>query len=165
MRYAQPALFAFQYALAELWGSWGVRPSVVAGHSAGEYVAAVVAGVMTPRRRPAAGRRARPADAVAPGDGEMVAVFLDEHASRRRCPRAADVGIAAVNGPTTTVISGRRDAVEAVLAELALDADDFRRLDVSVAAHSPLVEPILDEFEHAVAAVQLRRPQSASCRA
>ncbi|MCU1502351.1 MAG: hypothetical protein JWM12_1705, partial [Ilumatobacteraceae bacterium] len=160
MRYAQPALFSLQYALAELWQSWGVRASVVAGHSAGEYVAAVVAGVLDLadglRIISARGRLMH----SLPAGGEMVAIFATEAdvaAAVERC--GGPVGIAAVNGPTTTVISGRSDAVAAVLADLALDDDDFRRLPISVAAHSPLVDPILDEFEAVVASVRLGRPQ------
>jgi acyl transferase domain-containing protein/trans-aconitate methyltransferase len=160
MRYAQPALFAFQYALAELWRSWGVQPSIVAGHSAGEYAAAVIAQTLTLEdglRVVAA--RGRLMSTLAT-DGEMVAAFLDEErVAEAVARRASDVGIAAVNGPTTTVISGTREGVDAVLADLALDVDDYRRLDVSVAAHSPLVEPILDDFERAVQTVQLARPQ------
>lgn len=160
MDYAQPALFALQYALAELWQSWGVRPSLVAGHSAGEYVAAVVAGVLSLedglRLIAARGRLMQ----SLPADGEMVAIFADEaRVARSLAPYAEAVGIAAVNGPATTVISGRRDAVQAVLADLQLDPDDYRRLDVSVAAHSPLIEPILAEFERIVAGVKLAPPQ------
>jgi SAM-dependent methyltransferase len=94
-----------------------------------------------------------------PTDGEMVAVFAEEEVvARAVAPFAATVAIAAVNGPTTTVISGERDAVRAVLADLRLEEDDYRHLDVSVAAHSPLVEPILDEFERVVAGITLTSP-------
>ncbi|MEO8693821.1 MAG: beta-ketoacyl synthase N-terminal-like domain-containing protein [Acidimicrobiales bacterium] len=159
MVYAQPALFALQYALAELWQSWGVRPSLVAGHSAGEYVAAVVAGVMDLadglRLITARGRLLQTLN----GDGEMAALFVDEpRVALAVAPYSADVGIAAVNGPTTTVISGRAEAVRAVVADLALDDGEWRPLDISVAAHSPLVEPILDAFEGAVRGVSFGRP-------
>ena len=90
----------------------------------------------------------------------MVAVFLDEQrVTAALGAGGGEVSVAAVNGPETTVISGRRVAVQAVLDALALDPHDFRRLDVSVAAHSPLVEPILDEFERAVAGVTLSPPR------
>jgi malonyl CoA-acyl carrier protein transacylase/SAM-dependent methyltransferase len=95
-----------------------------------------------------------------PADGEMVALFTDEATVAGAVEsRSDDVGIAAVNGPFTTVISGRRGAVQEVIDELALDDDDLRRLDVSVAAHSPLVEPILDDFAATVAGVELSAPQ------
>ncbi|MGZ4767689.1 MAG: type I polyketide synthase [Ilumatobacteraceae bacterium] len=160
MALAQPALFSLQYALAELWASWGIRPSIVAGHSAGEFVAAAVAGVFSLddglRLIAARGRLM----ASLPDEGEMAALFVGEQTvAAAVAPRSADVGIAAVNGPQTTVISGRRDAVAAVIAELGLDADEVRRLDVSVAAHSPLIEPIVPAFAGAVATVAaLHRP-------
>ena len=97
-----------------------------------------------------------------PADGAMVAIFLPEDevaAVTSRWPD--DVAVAAVNGPATTVISGRRHAVAAVIAALELDPADHRRLDISVAAHSPLVEPILDEFEAAARAIDLRSPRLA----
>jgi acyl transferase domain-containing protein/SAM-dependent methyltransferase len=160
MTYAQPALFCIQYALAELWRSWGVHPAVVAGHSAGEYAAAVVAGVLSLEDGLSViSARGRLMDSLT-ADGEMVAIFAEESkVAEAVAPRAHAVGIAAVNGPTTTVISGERTAVRAVLDDLRLDDDDYRRLDISVAAHSPLVEPILDEFEQAVARIALARPQ------
>jgi acyl transferase domain-containing protein/SAM-dependent methyltransferase len=158
--YVQPALFALQYALAELWQSWGLRPAAVAGHSAGEYVAAVVAGVLSLedglRLIAARGRLLQ----SLPADGAMIAIFADEGTVAAAIePYAAYVGIAAINGPATTVISGRQDAVQAVVDALALEADDYRRLAVGVAAHSPLVEPILTPFAQIVATVPLRAPQ------
>ena len=138
--------------LTELWGSWGVRPSIVAGHSAGEYAAAVVAGTLTLedglRVVAARGRLMH----SLPADGEMVAVFLDE-ATRRRRRRQSRLRGRHRRGQRPDDDGDLRDVgtrVEAVLAELELDTDDYRRLDVSVAAHSPLVEPILDEFERSV---------------
>lgn len=159
MAYAQPALFSLQYALAELWASWGVRPTIVAGHSAGEYVAAVIAGVLSLadalRVIAARGRLMQ----SLPADGEMAALFVDEATvARAVAAHGAEVGIAAVNGPFTTVISGRRDAVAAVIEELGLDEEDVRLLAVPVAAHSPLVEPILDAFAEVVDGVALVRP-------
>lgn len=170
MARAQPALFSLQYALSELWRSWGIRPSLVAGHSAGEYVAAVVAGVLSLedglRVITVRGRLMQ----SLPSDGLMAALFVEEDtvadaiAQRNGSldaetgNRRDDVGIAAVNGPFTTVVSGRSDAVHAVIAALELDDDDVRLLPVSIAAHSPVVDPILDEFAQVVSAVSLRRP-------
>jgi acyl transferase domain-containing protein/SAM-dependent methyltransferase len=160
MAYAQPALFALQYALAELWRSWGARPTTVAGHSAGEYAAAVQAGVLDLedgiRLICARGKLLSSID----DDGEMVAVFADEvTVAAAVAGHEDDVAIAAVNGPATTVISGRRAAVRAVLSDLHIDDDDWRVLDVSVGAHSPLVDPILDEFEAVVSTIPWRRPE------
>jgi acyl transferase domain-containing protein/SAM-dependent methyltransferase len=160
MAYAQPALFSLQWALAELWQSWGVTPSAVAGHSAGEYAAAAVAGVISVedglRVVTARGRLME----TLPAGGEMVALFVDEATvAGAIAPYGESVGIAAVNGPTTTVVSGRSEAVGAVVRDLGLDEGEYRHLEISVAAHSPLVEPILDEFEAAVAGVVLARPR------
>jgi len=155
---AQPALFALQFALTELWASWGVHPTVVAGHSAGEYVAAVVAGVMSLEDGlDIICARGRLMASLQPG--EMVAVFAGEDVVAPAVARhAAGVSIASVNGPGSTVVSGTSEAVAAVIAELELDDDEIRRLPIDAAAHSPLLDPVLDEFSEVVAAVELTAP-------
>ena len=162
MTTAQPALFALQYALAELWSSFGVRPTVVAGHSAGEYVAAVVAGALDlADGLTLVAERGRLMDAL-PETGAMAVIFDDEDTvSAAVAAYPTDIGIAAVNGPTATVVSGRPHAIEAVVRELGLDDDEWRRLDIPVAAHSPLVEPMLDEFGSTAAAITTRVPEIA----
>jgi malonyl CoA-acyl carrier protein transacylase/SAM-dependent methyltransferase len=162
MVYAQPALFALQYALAEQWQAWGVHPTLVAGHSAGEYAAAVVAGVLDLadglRLIAARGRLMQSLT----GKGTMAALFVDEQqVAAAVAPRAAHVGIAAVNAPATTVVSGHAEAVAAVVAALGLDASEHRVLDVTVPAHSPLVDPILDDFEAVVRTIPLHLPRVA----
>jgi acyl transferase domain-containing protein len=158
--WTQPALFALEYALASVWRSWGVEPAAVIGHSIGEYVAACVAGVMpldgALRIVAARGRLMQ----SLPRDGSMVAVMADEARAREFvAARSADVSIAAVNGPASVVISGRTAAVEAVVAELTAAGIKSKPLNVSHAFHSPLMEPILDQFEAAVAGVALSAPR------
>ncbi len=162
MDYAQPALFAVEYALATLWQSWGVRPSVVTGHSVGEYVAAVVAGRDQPRRRPGVGRGPRPADGLAAArrrDGDGVRHRGTRH--QRASPRhGGRVSIAAINGPESIALSGTGGALQVVLDELRGEGVKVRPLAIPVAAHSPQVDPILDEFERAAATVRYSAPRA-----
>ncbi len=104
-RYTQPALFALEYALAELWRSWGIEPAIVLGHSVGEYVAACVAGVFSAGGGAALiAARGRLMQAL-PAGGGMAAIFADAEPRWRplRSPAARRWSIAAVNGPEQTV--------------------------------------------------------------
>ena len=155
MAYAQPALFAVEFALAELWQSWGVRPTAVLGHSAGEYVAAVVAGVMSLddgiKLIAARGRLM----ASLPPDGEMATVFATEEQVRIViAPHAFGVSIAAINGPQSIALSGTGGSLRPVLDELRAQGVEVRPLAIPVAAHSPQVDSILDAFEQVAATVR-----------
>jgi natural product biosynthesis luciferase-like monooxygenase protein/amino acid adenylation domain-containing protein len=156
--YTQPALFSLGYALAELWRSWGVLPAWVMGHSLGEYVAACVAGALDLEDGlRLVTERARLMQAL-PADGAMAAIFAGEQvvaeaiAGRERdnAGRERDISIAAVNGPANTVIAGRAAALDDILAELRQRNIDARRLTVSHAFHSPLMDPMLDAFAEEV---------------
>ena len=157
--YTQPALFALEYALSELWRSWGIEPAAVMGHSVGEYVAACVAGVFSLEdglRLIAA--RARLMQAL-PAGGRMAAVFLEqEKLELAITPYRDRVSVAAVNGPAHIVISGDGDAIETILANLDRDGIQAQELTVSHAFHSARIEPMLDEFERVVAQVRLNAP-------
>src|SRR5439155_8092533 len=109
-RYTQPALFALEYALAELWRSWGIEPGAVMGHSVGEYVAACVAGVFSLEDAlKLVAARARLMQRL-PQDGAMVAVFTDEErVTQAVIQHIEQVSIAAINGPDNIVISGARE--------------------------------------------------------
>ncbi|BBA33062.1 SA1_PKSA [Methylocaldum marinum] len=160
--YTQPALFALEYGLAELWRSWGIEPVAVLGHSIGEYVAAHVAGVFSLEdglRLVAA--RGQLMQAL-PQDGAMVAVLAPETRVRATFGTYADeVAIAAVNGPESVVLSGRDTAVRAVVAELESQGVRTKALNVSHAFHSPLMEPILDEFRKVATQIDYSMPRLA----
>jgi acyl transferase domain-containing protein/NADPH:quinone reductase-like Zn-dependent oxidoreductase len=158
--FTQPALFAVEYALSELWRSLGVTPQAVAGHSVGEYVAATVAGVI--RLEDALRLIARRGALMAslPHDGAMAAIFAPEAAvAAAVAPHGARLAIAAVNGPAQTVISGATAAVKAVVVEFEAHGIRCQTLPVSHAFHSPLMDPILDRFEREAATVAFAPPR------
>jgi acyl transferase domain-containing protein/NADPH:quinone reductase-like Zn-dependent oxidoreductase/acyl carrier protein/SAM-dependent methyltransferase/GNAT superfamily N-acetyltransferase len=160
--YTQPALFGLEYALAELWKSWGIEPDMVMGHSVGEYVAACVAGVFSLEDGlKLIASRGRLMQAL-PQDGTMVAVMAEEsHIMPLISPYVNDVSIAAVNGPQSVVISGRREAVRTVAAQLTVTGVKTQELTVSHAFHSPLMQPMLAEFEQLARTVQYAQPRIA----
>jgi thioester reductase-like protein len=158
--YTQPALFALEYALVQLWQSWGVSPSLVMGHSVGEYVAACVAGVFSLEDGlKLIAARARLMQAL-PLNGAMVAVFASqEQVQNALQPHRDRVAIAAINGPQSLVISGEMEAVAAVVDILHQDGIKTRSLKVSHAFHSPLMEPMLAEFERVAATIEYATPK------
>jgi acyl transferase domain-containing protein/NADPH:quinone reductase-like Zn-dependent oxidoreductase/acyl carrier protein len=159
-QFTQPALFAIEYALSELWRSWGVQPTFVLGHSVGEYVAACVAGVFSVEDGLALiAERARLMQAQ-PSGGLMAAVLAPlELVQEALKPLAASVSIAALNGPHQTVISGRGEDVKSLLAQFSAAGVKFRELPVSHAFHSPLMDPVLEPFEESAAKVSFNAPR------
>ena len=143
-----------------MWRSWGIEPSIVIGHNLGEYVAACVAGVLpledALRLVAARGRLMQ----ALPRDGGMCGVFAPE-------PRVVEligsdaslVSVAAINEPGQTVISGERQALEAVVARARTAGYRSRALAVSHAFHSPLMAPMLDEFDAVLRTVTFSPPR------
>ncbi|MDC0667762.1 type I polyketide synthase [Nannocystis radixulma] len=155
--WTQPALFAFEYALACQWRAWGVEPAAVFGHSLGEYVAATVAGVFRlDDVLPLVARRARAMQALP--RGSMLAVLASEAVLAPLLAEHERVTIAAVNGPHETVLAGESDAVHDLAAVLQSRELRCRELRVSHAFHSPMMDPALAGVARDVAAVPLAAP-------
>lgn len=159
--YTQPALFALEYALHQLWQSWGIKPTAVMGHSVGEYVAATVAGVFSLedglKLMAARGRLMQ----ALPQNGEMVAVLASERQVAPVIePYLQEVAIAALNGPESVVISGKRSTIRLVVAQLEAMGIKTTPLQVSHAFHSPLIEPMLEEFARVASEVTYSPPKT-----
>lgn len=158
--YTQPALFTLEYALANLWQSWGIKPDVVMGHSIGEYVAACVAGIFDlATGLKLISIRARLMQAL-PSGGKMVAVFTDvARVESVIAPYSQTVSFAAVNGPQSVVISGEEQAVDVLIEQFEHQQIRTHVLTVSHAFHSPLMAPMLAEFEQAMKGMAFSAPQ------
>ncbi|KAA1250532.1 SDR family NAD(P)-dependent oxidoreductase [Mycobacterium simiae] len=155
--FAQPALFAVEVALFTVLRRWGVRPDFVMGHSVGELSAAHVAGVLTlADAAMLVVARGRLMQAL-PTGGAMVAVAASED---EVMPLLGEgVGIAAINAPGSVTISGAEAAVSEIAEKFAAQGRRTHQLAVSHAFHSPLMEPMLEEFAQLAARVEAREPQ------
>ena len=153
--FTQPCLFAVEYALFELWKSWGVRPDFLMGHSAGEIVALTAAGVLNLQdglRLIAA--RGRLMQALPPG-GKMAAIRAEEQkVAEVIAGLEGSVSIAAINGPSQIVISGDGKMIDQLVEKFDAGGIDSTILNVSHAFHSPLIEPMLEEYESVHGAVE-----------
>ncbi|MBG0810438.1 amino acid adenylation domain-containing protein [Methylosinus sp. H3A] len=144
--YAQPALFALEMGLAQLWRSWGVTPDVVLGHSVGQYAAACVAGVFTLEQGARLlAERGRLFGAL-PTGGLMAAIFAEADLIEARLAAFPHVSIAAYNG-AHIVVSGPQQDVRALAEMFRGEGRRTEELETSHAFHSELLEPALDAFE------------------
>lgn len=153
----QPALFVIEYAMAQLWIGFGVKPDAMIGHSAGEYVAACLAGVISLEDSlaliAARGRLIQQAPA-----GSMLAVRLSED---RIKPRLGErLSLAAVNAPSLCVVSGPTEAVDEFETWLTADGVECRRLRTSHAFHSAMMDSVMEPFSKRLQQVRLRPPHS-----
>ncbi len=146
--YTQPALFAIEYALTQLWQSWGIKPDIVLGHSVGEYVAACVAGVFSLEAGlTLIAARGRLMQAL-PAGGKMLSLLATiTDVEQWIEPYGDEVAIAAINGPQSIVISGAEQAIQAIERDLKAIGIKAKVLQVSHAFHSPLMAPMMSAFE------------------
>jgi amino acid adenylation domain-containing protein len=140
---ALTALFTTEYALAQLWRSWGLQPDALIGHSAGEYAAACVAGVLSMEDALAiVHQRGHLFETL--DSGSMLGVALSEQETKKFIDDG--VAIAAINLPSSCVLSGPVESIDALERRLEDQEIEFSRVRIAVAAHSPMVDPILDDF-------------------
>ena len=158
--YTQPALFALEYALAEMWRSWGITPDIVMGHSIGEYVAACIAGafsledglkLIAARGRLMQELPERGAMLVAFAEPARLSPVLDAYQGQ--------VAIAVINGPNNTVLSGNHAALQSISQRLEVENIETHPMTVSHAFHSPLMEPMLDSFEQIAQEIEFKALQ------
>ncbi len=158
--FAQPALFALEYALTTLWRSWGIMPAAVLGHSVGEVTAACVAGVLSladaAKLIAARGRHMQ----ALPAGGGMLAVFAPLTIVEALLDETGEpLDVAAINGPAHTVVSGAIPALGRLTAALERAGIRSKPLKVSHAFHSSLVEAARPPFERDLAALHFAAPR------
>ncbi|OII73490.1 type I fatty acid synthase, partial [Cryptosporidium ubiquitum] len=160
-RYAQPAIFAVEYSLAQLWISKGIKPDSVLGHSLGEFIAATISQVMTIEDAiTLVTHRASIMASTPVLDGIMVACRLTESQvvdTIKRFNLGETAALAAVNGPKSVTISGKKESVYTILEHNGVGSR-FRQLDVSHAFHSPLVSEASEKFSKLLKNIELKQP-------
>lgn len=154
--YAMPALLTLEYALAKLWESWGVKPAALIGHSVGEYAAACIAGVMSLQDALAIVVLRGQLFEAAPAGG-MLSVDLAEP-QLRELMDGLQLDVAAINAPDLCIASGALPAIAELEQRLAGRGAEGRRLHIDVAAHSRLLDGVLDAFRDRVSRVRLSAP-------
>ncbi len=158
--YTQPAMFALQYALTQLWLSWGLEPAVVMGHSLGEFMAAQLAGVYSLEdAAKLVAERGRLTEDL-PAIGMMASVQAsEEYVAKALAAYGNNICIAAINGPDSITITGGKQEVHDLLARFEKEGIKVRPLAISNAFHSPFIEPALDKFTRVASEVKYHQPK------
>ena len=153
---AQPAIFTIEYALAQLWMSWGIKPEAAIGHSIGEYVAATIAGVFSLedalRLVALRGKLMQQMPT-----GSMLAVYLPEAEVKELLND--ELSLAAINAPSLCVISGSDEAIAKIHQELDKKEIKCRQLHTSHAFHSPMMDDAIAPLTQAITQIKLNPPQ------
>ncbi len=157
--FTQPALFVIEYALAKMWIAWGIKPDYLIGHSIGEYVAACIADVFELEDGiKLTALRGKLMQSL-PKNGSMAVIFSNEENVKNILSKVTGkISIAGINGDDNIVISGEKKSVEQVINIFEENNIEYKKLNVSHAFHSPLMEPILNEFEKVAATVNYKTP-------
>ena len=157
--YTQPAIFSLEYALAQLWLSWGIKPDYVAGHSIGEYVAACVAKVFSLEAGlKLVAIRGKLMEEL-PASGGMLAIFSSQEKIRELIAAYREVNIAAINNSQNVVIAGKSNTLTIIEDELARLDIASTLLEVSHAFHSPLMKPMLADFQEVAETITYSQPE------
>ncbi|WP_208341649.1 polyketide synthase [Aetokthonos hydrillicola] len=154
--YTQPALFTVEYALSQVWLSWGVQPAAMIGHSIGEFVAACLAEVFSleDALRLIATRGRMMWELPS---GSMLSVRMPADLLVKRLTK--DLAIAAINGPSLCVVSGSTEAISALQVNLEAEEIICKQLHTSHAFHSPMMDPIVEPFAQLVRTIPLASPK------
>lgn len=157
IQYTTPVLFSMEYSLAKLWMDCGAKPESMLGHSTGEYVAACLAGVLsledTLRLVAVRGRLMQRLPL-----GSMLSVHLSEDELLSKFGSITGLSVAVVNGLSACVASGPPEAILQLEQELARHDVPCRRLRISHASHSAMMDPILEDFRKCVRQIKLQEP-------
>lgn len=146
-QYTQPALFIIEYALAQLWISWGIQPTAMVGHSIGEYVAACISGVFSlDDALKIVAERGKLMQQVDPG--KMLSVALPESAITPKL--SAELSIGVINTPDLTVVSGPEKAIVAFKKKMETEGHACQLLKTSHAFHSKMFDPIIARFSQII---------------
>ena len=155
-RLAQPAIFIIEYALADLWMSWGIRPTAMVGHSVGEFVAACHAGVFTLGEALEIITARGKLMSDLPGGG-MLSIRLSEEELVKLLPNTLD--LATVNGPELCVVAGPQSEVDAFRKSLEAEEVVARPLHTSHAFHSRMMDSVIEEFTATIEKIDLKIPE------
>jgi len=155
-KYTQPALFVISYALAKLWMSWGIQPSILCGHSIGEYVAAHLAGVFTLEDAlKLIAIRGKLVSSLP--SGSMLSVRSPYSQLEEILPEK--ISVAAINSPKLCVLAGTDEMISDFQTQLDEKGILHKKLATSHAFHSWMMDPVLHEFAAEVGSIRLNRPQ------
>ncbi|MGY6530407.1 MAG: alpha/beta fold hydrolase [Cyanobacterium sp.] len=158
--YTQPAIFVIEYALAQLWLSWGIKPSVMMGHSVGEYVAATLAGVFSLEDALKLIAHRGKLMQQLPLDGGMVCLFTNLDTAQKLITQTGlPLDIAAINSDSNIVVSGKKEDLQQLQTTAKGSKVKCRHLKVSHGFHSRLMQPILADFDKIAQEITYNSPQ------